>query len=187
MTVAIAVDIAFRTAAAGAFALIKQDFGAGAAGAGFAHHPEVAFLAHADDAIRGNIHLFVPDFKRLIVIFINRDPQFFLGKFDDINQIFPRPGDGFLLEIIAEGKIAEHFEKGMMTGGNADIFQVVVLSAGARAFLAGCRPGVAPVFQSQKRVFELYHARVGEKQSRIVLGNQRRTCHHGVPLAFEIF
>ncbi len=68
---------------------------------------------------------------------INRHPEFFLGQFDYVNQIFPGPGDGFFLEIIAEGKIAEHFEKGMMAGGDADIFQIVMFAAGADAFLAG--------------------------------------------------
>jgi len=40
----------------------------------------------------------------------------------------------------------------MMAGGDADIFQIVVFAAGARALLAGCRFGVAAVFQPQEGV-----------------------------------
>jgi hypothetical protein len=44
------------------------------------------------------------------------------------------------LEIIAEGKIAQHLEKGMVPGGVADVFQVVVLAPGPDAFLGGGGP-----------------------------------------------
>src|SRR6266436_1086983 len=53
------------------------------------------------------------------------------------SQQFPGIGDGVFFEIVAEGKIAEHFEEGVMAVGEADVFEVVVLAAGADAFLAG--------------------------------------------------
>ena len=148
MAIAIAIDVAFRTSATSALALVVKNFRAGAARAGFAHHPEIAFFTHADDAVFRHFHFFVPDFERLVIVLINRHPEFLLGQFDYVNQIFPCPGDGFFLEIITERKIAEHFEKGMMTRRDADIFQIVMLAAGARAFLAGNRPCVAAVFQA---------------------------------------
>ena len=43
--------------------------------------------------------------------------------------------DGLFLEIVAEREIAEHLEEGVMARGVADIFEVVVLAAGAHAFL----------------------------------------------------
>ena len=41
------------------------------------------------------------------------------------------------LEIIAEGKIAQHFEKSVVARGVADIVEIIVLAAGAHAFLRG--------------------------------------------------
>ena len=43
--------------------------------------------------------------------------------------------DRALLEIIAEGEIAEHLEEGVVARGVADIVEVVMLAAGAHAFL----------------------------------------------------
>ena len=40
-----------------------------------------------------------------------------------------------LLEIVAEGEIAEHLEEGVVARGVADIVEVVVLAAGAHALL----------------------------------------------------
>ena len=45
--------------------------------------------------------------------------------------------DRLLLEIVAEGEIPEHFEKRVMARGIADIIQIIMLAAGANAFLAG--------------------------------------------------
>jgi len=80
MTVAVTVNVAIRAAAAGAFALIVNDFGTRAAGAGFAHHPEIAFLAHAHDAVCGHIHFLIPDFKRFVVVFEMVIQSFSLGS-----------------------------------------------------------------------------------------------------------
>ena len=43
--------------------------------------------------------------------------------------------DGLPLEVVAEREVAEHLEKGVVAGGVADVFQVVVLAAGAHALL----------------------------------------------------
>ena len=43
--------------------------------------------------------------------------------------------DRALLEVVAEGEIAEHLEEGVMARGVADVIEVVVLAAGADAFL----------------------------------------------------
>ena len=40
-----------------------------------------------------------------------------------------------VLEVIAEGEIAQHLEEGVVPGGVADIVEIVVLAAGAHAFL----------------------------------------------------
>ena len=99
----------------------------------------------------------------------------------------PGIGDGFLFEIIAEGKIAEHFEKSVMAVGEADVFEVVVFSAGANAFLAGRRGFVIALFEAEENVLELIHPGVGEKQRGIVGGDERRAAHDAVAALFEKF
>ena len=45
--------------------------------------------------------------------------------------------NGFGLEVITEGKVSHHFEKGVVAGCKSDIFKVVVFSSGANTFLGG--------------------------------------------------
>ena len=100
---------------------------------------------------------------------------------------FPGVSNRFLLEIIAEGKIAEHLEERVVALGEADIFQVVVLAAGAHAFLAACRPRVVAFFEAEENVLELVHPRVGEEQRGIAMRYQRRAAHDFVPLVLKKF
>ncbi len=89
-------------------------------------------------------------------------------------------GDGVFLEIVAEGKIAEHFEKGVMAIGEADVFEVVVLAAGADAFLAGGGAVVVALLEAEENVLELVHPGVGEEQRGIVLRDERGAAHDAV-------
>ena len=65
----------------------------------------------------------------------------------------PGVGNGLLLEIVAKAEVAEHLEEGVVAVGEAHVFQVVVLAAGAHALLrawwracsrASRRPGRRP-------------------------------------------
>ena len=68
--------------------------------------------------------------------------QFFRRQLVYFRQKFPAPQDRFLLEIISEGKISQHFKEGMMPGRVAHIFKIVVLSPGSDTLLGSCRSGV---------------------------------------------
>ena len=64
----------------------------------------------------------------------------------------PFPGDQVpgkldrtLLEIVAEREIPEHLEEGEMAGGVADIVEIVVLAAGADAFLRRDGARIRPI------------------------------------------
>ncbi|MCY1505640.1 hypothetical protein D9M68_398600 [compost metagenome] len=72
-----------------------------------------------------------------------------------------------------------------MARGVADVFQVVVLAAGAHAFLAGGGAGVGALFQAEEAVLELVHAGVGEQQGRVVRRDQRAGGDAGMALLFE--
>ncbi len=70
--------------------------------------------------------------------------------------------NGFALEVVAEAEIAQHLEKCVVPGGIADIFQIVVLAAGAHAALRRGRARVVAHFLTEKYILELNHAGVGE-------------------------
>ncbi len=70
--------------------------------------------------------------------------------------------DRALLEIVAEGEVAEHLEEGVVARGIADIVEVVVLAAGAHAFLRGDRRGIGTRLKAREDVLELHHAGIGE-------------------------
>ena len=53
------------------------------------------------------------------------------------------------LEVVAEGEVAEHLEERMVPARVADVLEIVVLAAGANAFLR----------RRRARVIALLHAR----------------------------
>ena len=65
-----------------------------------------------------------------------------MGRPHTSGQQFPRPGDGLGLEVVAEAPVAQHLEERVVVGVVADVFQVVVLAAGADALLAVDGAGV---------------------------------------------
>ncbi len=132
---------------------IDVDFGAGAAGAGVAHHPEVVLLVAVHDVDVGveadAAEFFRPEVPCLLVAvggiagagLVDAGIDAFGGEFPDLDDQFPRPRDGFLLEIVAEGPVPEHLEERVVVGVEADVIEVVVLAAGADALLGIRRPG----------------------------------------------
>ena len=123
---------------------------------------------------------------RLVVVVIDGDEQLVLGEPELLGQKRPGELDRVLLEIVAEGEIAEHLEEGVMPGGVADIVEIVVLAAGAHAFLRGRGAAVGPAFQAGEDVLELHHAGIGEHQRRIVARHQRRRGDGLMPVLGEI-
>ena len=116
----------------------------------------------------------------LVVLAENGDVEPVFGQAVVLGDQVPGELDGFGFEVIAEGEIAQHFEEGVMAAGVADVFQVVVLAAGAHAFLRGGGARVVALFEAQEDVLELVHAGVGEQQRGVVRGDQRGTAHHAV-------
>jgi hypothetical protein len=60
----------------------------------------------------------------------------------DLGQQLPGVVDGVALEVVAEAEVTQHLEEGVVARGVADVFQVVVLAAGAHAALHGGGAGV---------------------------------------------
>jgi hypothetical protein len=159
---------------------VVVNFGARAAGAGVAHLPEIVLLVQAEDAFLRHARDLLPEALGFVVLAENRDVEAILGQAVVLGDQVPGELDGFGLEVIAEGEIAQHFEERVVAAGVADVFQVVVFAARAHAFLRSGGAGVIALFQAQKNLLELIHAGVGEQQRGIVGGHQRTAAHHAM-------
>ena len=181
-----------RWAAPDVGAVVVEDLGARAARAGIAHGPEVvggvwsAFVVtDAHHALSRHADFFGPNVVGLVIAGVDGNPEFFLGQLQHAGEEGPGEVDRVLLEIIAKAEVAEHFEKSVVTGGVADVFQVVVLATGADAFLAADGAGVRALFLAQEAVLELVHPRVGEQQGWVIAWDQGAGGYTGVALLFE--
>ena len=188
-------EFALRVAVRGE---IDVEFRAGAAGAGLAHHPEVVLDAAKDD-VDGGVAAFgaeqggpqVPGFLVELAGIaglraINRGVEAVGRQAPAIDHQLPGPGDGFLLEVIAERPIAEHFKKRVVIGVVADVFEVVVFAAGADALLGigGAGRIVGGFFDAEEKRHERVHPGIGEEQTGR-LRQQRGGRHNGVLLFTE--
>ena len=167
-------------------AVIEEDFRTRAARAGVAHLPEIVRRRDADDlGIRQPCDL-LPQRVRFVVFGIHRDQQAVFRQPVFLGDQIPRQLDRAFLEIIAEREIAEHLEERVVPRGVADIVEVVVLAAGADAFLRRGGALIRPLLHAGKNVLELHHAGIGEHQRRIVARHQRRRRHDLVAVGREI-
>ena len=86
--VAVGVGRAGRTAG-DMVAVIEEDLGARAAGAGVAHRPEIVAGRDADDALVGQAGDRLPQVDGLVVVVIDRDGEPLLGKAEVPGQQLP--------------------------------------------------------------------------------------------------
>jgi hypothetical protein len=108
---------------------------------------------------------------------VHRGPEAGGREAELLGDQLPGQLDRGFLEIIAEGKIAEHLEEGQMPRGIADVVEVVMLAAGAHAFLRGHGADIGPLLQSGEQILELHHAGIGEHQGRVVARHKRGGGH----------
>ena len=78
--------------------------------------PEVVLLAEAEDALGGDAHLLVPDVEGLVVVQIDGGVQPVRLQPHHLSQELPAPCDGLVLEVVAEGEVAQHLEVGAVAG-----------------------------------------------------------------------
>ena len=178
------------------FAVVVENFGTRAAGAGVAHLPEVvgrvfrAFVvADADDALGRHTDFVQPDVIGFVVFGIHGRQEFFFGDVQPFggSEEFPSEVDGVAFEVVAEGEVAHHFKEGVVAGGVADVFQVVVFAACAHAFLRGGSAVVGAFVEAEEYVFKLVHTGVGKQQGRVVVRHERGRANDGVAFGFEEF
>src|SRR5215213_2134079 len=144
------------------FAAIQMDFGARTTGSGLCHLPEI-FLAPEEQNMRWiKTGLFFPSVRGLIIA---RDRAFLILKTGCIQLIFrqtpyvgeelPRPGNRFLLVVIAERPVAEHLKKGVMRVIAAHIVKIVVLACYAHTLLRVNRAGVGALVCAKEHILKL--------------------------------
>ena len=161
--------------------VIIEDFRTGTARAGIPHRPEIVVGSDADDAAVRQARDPLPQIKCLVVGVINGNAQP-----GGVQPPFPgnqRPGmlNRLRLEIITERKIAQHFKESMVSRRVADIVQIIMLAAGADAFLRRRGGGIGPRLQPGEHIFERHHPGINEHQRRVVLRHQRCRGDHPVP------
>src|SRR5688572_29050071 len=184
---AVAVRVrAARWAAGYLVAVVVEDLRARSARAGVAHGPEIVRGRDADDLALRQAGDLAPQAERLVILGVDGDQQLVLGEAVFLGDQAPGEVDRALLEIVAEREVAEHLEEGVMACSIADVLQVVVLAAGAHAFLRGRGADVRPLLLAGEDVLELHHAGVGEHQRRVVARHQRAGGHDLVPFALEV-
>src|SRR2546430_15382538 len=107
-----------------------------------------------------------PQPARFIVAVVHGDVDPVGSDTEPVLPRHPLPGvlDRLLLEVVAEGEVAQHLEECVVPGRVADLLQVVVLAAGPDALLARHRARVIAPLEPLEYALELHHPRVGEKQ-----------------------
>src|SRR5262249_61811083 len=101
-------------------AVVVEDFRARTAGAEVAHLPEIVRAGDADDLRVRQAGDLLPQIERLVVVDIDGDDEAILGKAEVPGDQVPGELDGAVLEVVAEGEVAQHLEEGVMAGGVAD-------------------------------------------------------------------
>ena len=167
-------------------AVVVEDFRARPARAGVAHGPEIIAAGDAQDFLVRQAGDLLPEIEGVVVVDIDGDQQLLDRQREFLGDQVPGQLDRALLEIVAEREVAEHLEEGVMARGIADIVEVVVLAAGAHAFLRGGGAAVGQLLQAGEHVLELHHAGIGEHQRGVVARHQRRGRHDLVVVAGEV-
>ena len=182
--VAVRIGRAWRTAR-DVVPVIVENLRARAARAGVAHRPEIVARRDADDPLLGEAGDLPPQIERFVIVVIDGDGELFRRQPQVARQQAPRVFDRIVLEIVAERKVAQHFEERVVARGIADIVEVVVLAARAHAFLRRRRPVVGTLLDAGEDVLELHHPGVGEHERRVVARHERARRHDVMPVLGE--
>ena len=183
--VAVLVGRAGRAALQG-LALVDEDLGARAAGTRIAHLPEIVGGRDADDLVVGESGDLLPQRGRVLVVVVDGDEEPVLRQVEFLRDQVPGELDGERLEVVAEREVSQHLEEGVVARRVADIVEVVVLAAGAHAFLRSRGAAVGPLLDAREDVLELHHAGIGEHQRRVVARHERARGQHLVAVLREV-
>ena len=138
---------------------VDVQFAAGATRTDGAHGPEVVVSAHWHDPLARNADL-LPDVRRLEVFLIDRYPDTVSRQTKDLRRELQGHRDGIVLEIVADGEVAQHLEEGMVTCRPANPLDVVR----SNAFLVRRHAHVWRSHLTQVILLQRDHAGCGKQQ-----------------------
>ncbi len=169
--------VAGHEGALGVAAQVHMYFGAGAAGTGVAHFPEIVFFVAVKNLFAGQeaqpkLEGFVVAVELFFFIAAEyRSVEAVFGDAEHVVEQLPRPGNGFVFEIVADAPVAQHFKHGMVGTVVAYIFEVIVFARHAHTLLRVRNARIIRRLVAEKEVFELVHARVGEHEGGVFAVN----------------
>ena len=182
VAVAVAAYGTTRLAAAILLASVIIYFGTGTAGA-CAVLPEVILLAEAEDPLCRNPDFLIPDVERLVVLQVNGRIQTILVQSHHLGQELPGPVNRLVLEVIAEGEIAQHLKEGAVTGGLSYIFNIACTDT----FLTGGHSAAGRNLRAGEIRLQRSHTRVNQQKTVIIVRYKRKTLHCQMSLALKKF
>ena len=165
---------------------VVVDLRARAARARHAHVPVVVGQAAALDPALGHADDVVPELGGLVVVVQHGDPQPALREAEPAVRLRPGqqlPGkrDRLVLEVVAEGEVAEHLEERAVPGGLADFLDVRRPHA---LLAAGGAPERRRLLAEEVRL-ERLHAGVDQQQRRVI-GDQAGRGDDGMTPLLEV-
>ena len=135
--------------------------------------PEIVLLTETVDAVCRNADLLVPYLEGILIIQVNGRIEAVCRNAHTLCQELPGKVDGLTLEIVTEGKVAKHLEKGAVTSGLSDVFDV----AGSNTLLAGGYTPSGRNLLSRKVRLQRSHTGIDQKQAVVIVRNQRKALH----------
>ena len=131
--------------------------------------PEVVCLAKTNDMLGGNTYLLRPDFKCFLVVFVDRGPKEIFGYLKSFGEEFPRPLYSFLLEIVTEREVSEHFKERAVSCGVSNTLKV----RRTDTFLTGANAISRRLLLTREVFLHGRHARVDKQKRFVVYRNER--------------
>ena len=126
-------------------AMIIENFRTGTTGTSGPHRPKIIICGDPDDAVIRQTRMFFPDIHRLFIGVIDRNQKLVAINTEFFGDQIPSKRNSVFFEIIPKTEISEHFKKCMVARGIAHIIEIIMLTTGAHAFLAGCRTTIIAV------------------------------------------
>ena len=127
--------------------------------------PEIVLFAKFEYSLRRNIHLLIPDFIGLIVIYIDRWIEPVSRDTNCLCKEFPSPRNSLLLKIISKGEVSKHLKKGTMS---CCLTYIVYISC-TYTLLTGTDPFRRWNLLSRKIRLKRCHTGVYNKQAVIIM------------------
>ena len=180
ISVAVAAYAAGRLAAAVFFAAVIVNLRAGATRS-CAVLPEVVVLAELHNSACINTNLVYPNISRLVIVLVNRNPELVRRYLHNLCEKLPRPRCRFVLEVVAEREVSEHFKECSVTRGLSDILNI----ARSYTLLARCNASSRRGFGVLEPHLHRRHTRIYEQQARIIFRYQWKTAKPQAALCFK--